>query len=164
MNVGLDMRLVEHQHAGSGGRDFLPEADHRPPGFRRRVHFLGTNFFDVSAGESALEPIQLAVRSVIERAVLEMVTRIYRAPAGSCAIPLGTAQDPLRESGEAPYYPQAAAYPAPQPYAPQPYAPQPAYYAPPAYMGTPGDGGRNSPYRSYSGTDPVGDVRLRGGL
>ena len=54
-------------------------------------------------------------------------------------------------------YPQA-------PYGPQPYAPQPAYYAPPAYMGSYGDGGRNSPYRSFSETDPVGDPRLRGGL
>ena len=127
--------------------------------------FLGTNFFDVSVGESALEPIQLAVRSVIERAVLEMITRVYRAPGASCAIPLGTAEDPLREAGEAPYYPQAYAAPyGQQPYGPQPYAPQPAYYAPPAYMGSYGDGGRNNPYRSFSETDPVGDTRLRGGL
>ena len=164
MNVGLDLRLVN-----TNTLEVVDVISYQKQIIGRQISagvfdFLGTNFFDASAGESALEPIQLAVRSVIERAVLEMITRIYRAPAGSCAIPLGTAQDPLRESGEAPYYPQAAAYPAPNPYAPQPYAPQPAYYAPPAYMGTPGDGGRNNPYRSYSGTDPVGDVRLRGGL
>src|ERR1019366_1118204 len=108
--------------------------------------FLGTNFFDVSVGESALEPIQLAVRSVIERATLEMITRIYRAPGQSCAIPLGTNDDPLRDAGEAPYYPAQVAYGAPYPqapYGPMPYAPQPAYYAPPAYQASYSDAGRN---------------------
>jgi hypothetical protein len=131
--------------------------------------FLGTNFFDVSVGESALEPIQLAVRSVIERAVLEMITRVYRAPGGSCAIPLGTAEDPLREAGEAPYAPPPVPYRqpygppqpyGPQPYGPQPYAPRPGAYTPSAYN----SGGRNSPYGSYGATDPVGDAQLRGGL
>src|SRR5579863_1359776 len=160
MNVGLDMRLVN-----TNTLEVADVISYQKQIIGRQISagvfsFLGTNFFDASVGESALEPIQLAVRSVIERAVLEMTTRIYRAPAGACAIPLGTAQDPLRESGEAPYYPQSAAYAAPN--APQPYAPQPAYYAPPAAMGTSGDAGRNNPYRSFSGTDPVGDVRLRG--
>jgi hypothetical protein len=129
--------------------------------------FLGTNFFDVSVGESALEPIQLAVRSVIERATLEMITRIYRAPGASCSIPLGTNDDPLRDAGEQPYYPAQVAYAAPypqqQPYGPAPYAPQPAYYAPPAFQASYSDAGRNSPYRSYNGGEP-GLLGLRGGL
>jgi curli production assembly/transport component CsgG/holdfast attachment protein HfaB len=127
--------------------------------------FLGTNFFDVSVGESALEPIQLAVRSVIERATLEMITRIYRAPGQSCAINLGTSDDPLREAGEAPYYPAQVAYAAPYAPAPyqQPYAPQPVYYAQPAYAPGYGDGSRNAPYRGYSGDGP-GLLGLRGGL
>jgi len=167
MNVGLDMRLVN-----TSTLEVADVISYQKQIIGRQVSagvfsFLGTNFFDVSVGESALEPIQLAVRSVIERAVLEMITRVYRAPGGSCAIPLGTADDPLREAGEAPYYPPQMAYAAPygpQPYGPQPYAPQPVYYAPPAYMGNPGEGGRNNPYRSFSETDPVGDPRLRGGL
>ena len=126
MNVGLDMRLVN-----TNTLEVADVISYQKQIIGRQVSagvfsFLGTNFFDVSVGESALEPIQLAVRSVIERAVLEMITRIYRAPGGSCAIPLGTAEDPLREAGEAPYYPRRAAYaaptPMPQPYAPQPYA------------------------------------------
>ncbi len=126
--------------------------------------FLGTNFFDLSVGESALEPIQLAVRSVIERATLEMITRIYRAPGQSCSINLGTNDDPLREAGEQPYYPAQMAYAAPYaPAYPQPYAPQPqpVYYAQPApgY----GDASRNAPYRSYGGDGP-GLMGLRGGL
>jgi curli production assembly/transport component CsgG/holdfast attachment protein HfaB len=129
--------------------------------------FLGSNFFDLSVGESALEPIQLAVRSVIERAVLEMVTRIYRAPGNACSIPLGTPDDPLREAGETPYNPPQVAYAAPyrQPNAPTvPHAPQPANYTPPPYQGNVGDGSRNNPYGGYGSGDPVGDVRLRGGL
>jgi curli production assembly/transport component CsgG/holdfast attachment protein HfaB len=102
-----------------------------------------------------LEPIQLAVRSMIERATLEMITRIYRAPGPACAIPLGNSDDPLRGAGE--YYPQMA-------YAgPQPYPPQPAYYAPPSYQTSYGDAGRGTPYRGYYDPDP-GLVNLRGGL
>jgi curli production assembly/transport component CsgG/holdfast attachment protein HfaB len=114
-------------------------------------------------GESALEPIQLAVRSVIERAVLEMITRVYRAPGASCAIPLGNAQDPLRDGYEAPFYPQQTAYAAP--YAPQPYAPQPypqAAYAQPAYAPY---GNRAAPYGGYYSADAQpGLLGLRGGL
>ena len=96
MNVGLDMRLVN--------TNTLEVAD--VISYQKQIighqisagvfDFMGTNFFDLSAGESALEPIQLAVRSVIERATLEMVTRIYRIPSGGgvCASPLNTAADP----------------------------------------------------------------------
>ena len=86
MNVGLDLRLVN-----TNTLEVADVISYQKQIIGRQVSagvfdFLGTNFFDVSVGESALEPIQLAVRSVIERAVLEMVTRIYRAPAGACAI------------------------------------------------------------------------------
>jgi len=170
MNVGLDMRLVN-----TNTLEVADVISYQKQIIGRQVSagvfdFLGTNFFDVSVGESALEPIQLAVRSVIERATLEMITRIYRAPGQSCAIPLGTNDDPLRDAGETPYYPVQAAYGAPypqpygpQPYGPAPYAPQPAYYAPPAYQASYSDAGRNSPYRSYEGGNP-GPLGLRGGL
>ena len=90
MNVGLDMRLVN-----TNTLEVADVISYQKQIIGRQVSagvfdFLGTNFFDVSVGESALEPIQLAVRSVIERATLEMITRIYRAPAGACSIPLGT--------------------------------------------------------------------------
>jgi len=38
---------------------------------------LNGNAFDLSAGEGALEPLQLGVRSVIERATVEMVANLY---------------------------------------------------------------------------------------
>jgi curli production assembly/transport component CsgG/holdfast attachment protein HfaB len=161
MNVGLDMRLVN-----TNTLEVADVISYQKQIIGRQISagvfdFLGTNFFDASVGESALEPIQLAVRSVIERATLEMITRIYRAPGQSCDIPLGTAADPLRDAGERPYYPQAAyAAPYPQPYQ-QPYAPQPVYYAPqPAYAESYSDRPRNSPYRSYVSPE----TGLRGGL
>ena len=68
MNVGLDMRLVN-----TNTLEVADVISYQKQIIGRQVSagvfdFLGTNFFDVSAGESALEPIQLAVRSVIERA------------------------------------------------------------------------------------------------
>ena len=57
--------------------------------------FLGANFFDASVGESALEPIQLAVRSVVERATLEMMVRLYHT-GGTCS----AVTDPLADSTE----------------------------------------------------------------
>jgi curli production assembly/transport component CsgG/holdfast attachment protein HfaB len=42
--------------------------------------FLNGNVFDVSAGEGALEPLQLAVRATVERGVLEMMANLYGAP------------------------------------------------------------------------------------
>jgi curli production assembly/transport component CsgG/holdfast attachment protein HfaB len=156
MNVGLDMRLVN-----TNTLEVADVISYQKQIIGRQISagvfdFLGTNFFDVSLGESALEPIQLAVRSVIERATLEMITRIYRAPGQACAIPLGTNDDPLRDAAE--YYPQTA-YAGPEPYAP----PQPAYYAPPSYQMSQGDAGRGSPYRGYHDPDP-GLINLRGGL
>ena len=147
MNVGLDLRLVN--------TNTLEVAD--VISYQKQIighqvsagvfDFMGTNFFDLSAGESALEPIQLAVRSVIERATLEMVTRIYRVPPGSvCAAPLNTAADPL---GDAPYPRQAANQPNPA-------------YPPAAYSMENNDDSRQIPYRGYSSGDAVGDVRLRG--
>jgi curli production assembly/transport component CsgG/holdfast attachment protein HfaB len=39
--------------------------------------FANGNVFDIGVGERAMEPIQLAVRSTIERAVLEMTANLY---------------------------------------------------------------------------------------
>ena len=48
------------------------------------------NVFDVSAGEGALEPMQLAVRSVIERAVLEMMANLYGMPGPEVCLQTAT--------------------------------------------------------------------------
>ncbi len=131
MNIGMDLRLVN-----TSTLEVADVISYQKQIIGRQISagvfdFLGTNFFDISVGESALEPIQLGVRSVLERAVLEMTTRIYRTPPTACASPLGTDSDPLR--GDRHYAPQPVR--GPQPYVQQSYAQPPAYgpqqYAPP---------------------------------
>ncbi|WP_019962350.1 holdfast anchoring protein HfaB [Woodsholea maritima] len=77
MNVGLDLRLVDTQT--------LEVVD--VVSYQKQIvgHEMSAGVFsfwndvvlDVSGGGRSLEPIQLAVRSVIERAVLEISAQIY---------------------------------------------------------------------------------------
>ena len=93
MNVALDLRLVETKT-----EEVVDVASYQKQIIGRQVgagyfQFFGTNVINVSLGQGGLEPVQLAVRSVIERAVVEMVANIYGAPGpGACmgADPLGT--------------------------------------------------------------------------
>ncbi|MEI9991783.1 MAG: holdfast anchoring protein HfaB [Rhizomicrobium sp.] len=95
MNVGLDLRLVDTKTL-----QVVDVISYQKQIIGHQVSagvfdFLGANFFDASVGESALEPIQLAVRSVIERAVLEMTARLYHT-SGSCT----ASTDPLADAGD----------------------------------------------------------------
>jgi curli production assembly/transport component CsgG/holdfast attachment protein HfaB len=141
MNVGLDLRLVN--------TDTLEVVD--VISYQKQIigrqeqagafDFLGQTFFDVSAGESALEPVQLAVRSVVERAVLEMISRLYHTNAGNCAASLGTAADPLAGPGDrAQPIPVAQAITTEDMNHDQP---------------------RKDPYHGYSAVDPATQPRLR---
>jgi curli biogenesis system outer membrane secretion channel CsgG len=143
MNVGLDLRLVN--------TDTLEVVD--VISYQKQIigrqeqggafSFLGATFFDASVGESALEPVQLAVRSVTERAVLEMISRLYKTPGGSCASGLGTAADPLAGPGDrAPASPVIAT----------------ATNNPEEVQHDPS---RKDPYRWYGSSDPVAEPRLR---
>jgi curli production assembly/transport component CsgG/holdfast attachment protein HfaB len=54
--------------------------------------FLNGNMFDLSAGEGGLEPMQLAVRSLIERAAVEFMANLYGMPGPQACMdvdPLG---------------------------------------------------------------------------
>lgn len=95
MNIGVDLRLVD-----TNTLEVVDVISYQKQIIGRQISagafdFLGQTFFDVSLGESALEPIQLAVRSTIERATLEMMSRLYRAPNAACGGTLNTASDPL---------------------------------------------------------------------
>src|SRR5271156_6411517 len=100
MDVGLDLRLIN--------TNTLEVAD--VISYQKQIigrqeqagafDFLGQTFFDASIGESALEPVQLAVRSVIERAVLQMISRLYHQSGVSSANALGAAADPLASPDE----------------------------------------------------------------
>jgi curli biogenesis system outer membrane secretion channel CsgG len=93
MNVALDLRLVETKT-----EEVVDVQSYQKQIFGRQVgagyfQFFGNNVINVSAGDGALEPVQLAVRSVIERAVVEMVANLYGAPGPSACMdadPLGT--------------------------------------------------------------------------
>ncbi|HEX2590865.1 MAG TPA: holdfast anchoring protein HfaB [Rhizomicrobium sp.] len=147
MNIGLDLRLVD-----TNTLEVVDVISYQKQIIGRQVQagvfdFLGHYFFDASLGESALEPVQLAVRSVIERATLEMVSRMYHTSGGACAASLGTSGDPLAEPGgnRAPYPPTAYRQNTT------------AINEERTHVAT-----RQDPYRWYSSNDPVGDSGLRG--
>jgi curli biogenesis system outer membrane secretion channel CsgG len=161
MNVGLDLRLVD-----TNTLQVVDVISYQKQIIGHQVQagvfdFMGQTFFDASIGESALEPIQLAVRSVIERAVLEMTSRLYKIPADACAVNLGTDNDPLADATDRrPAY-QAAA---PVPYQPTP-APAPAAARTTTAMKQEekyNDQSRQEPYRYYSSPDASSDGGLRG--
>jgi curli production assembly/transport component CsgG/holdfast attachment protein HfaB len=144
MNVGLDLRLVD-----TNSLEVVDVISYQKQIIGHQVQagvfdFMGHMFLDASVGESALEPIQLAVRSVIERAVLEMVARLYHAPNANCASGLGTASDPLAGPGDrGPSYPSRMTTTANR---------QEEYRNDPS---------QDDPYRFYSSDDPAAQPRLR---
>jgi curli biogenesis system outer membrane secretion channel CsgG len=92
MNIGLDMRLINTRT--------LEVVD--VISYQKQIvaHQIGIGLFkvwngaagDISVGESGLEPLQLGVRSVIERAAVEMVANLYGMPGPEACMrfdPLG---------------------------------------------------------------------------
>jgi curli biogenesis system outer membrane secretion channel CsgG len=92
MNIGLDLRLVNTRT--------LEVVD--VISYQKQIEgheisagvfdILNGNAFDLSAGHSAQEPLQLAVRAVIERAVVEIMANLYGAPGPQACLANG---DPL---------------------------------------------------------------------
>jgi curli production assembly/transport component CsgG/holdfast attachment protein HfaB len=133
MNIGLDLRLVDTKTL-----EVVDVISYQKQIVGREVQagvfdILGTTILDAGAGESALEPIQLAVRAVVERAVLEMVTRLYRMGPETCNGAMGEAGDPLADPNEAPANGEAPA--------PGAAAPATEEYS---------NESRQDPYRGYS--------------
>ena len=92
MNVGLDLRLVDTRTLQVVDViSYQKQIIGRQVGIGAFDVFHG-NVFNVSAGGGGLEPIQLAVRAVIERAVLEMMANLYGAPGPEVCLQNG---DPL---------------------------------------------------------------------
>lgn len=87
INVGLDLRLVK-----TDTLEVFDVISYQKQIIGRELSFgifdfANGNVFDVGVGGRAQEPIQLAVRSVIERASLEMMANLYGAPnADVCAL------------------------------------------------------------------------------
>lgn len=104
MNVALDLRLVQ-----TTTLEVVDVISYQKQIIGREVSagvfdFLNGNVFDVSAGSGAMEPVGLAVRSLIERATLEMMANLYGAPGPEVC--LDAANDPLNTVGPTGgYYP-----------------------------------------------------------
>jgi curli biogenesis system outer membrane secretion channel CsgG len=148
MNVGLDLRLVN-----TNTLEVVDVISYQKQIIGRQEQagvfdFLGAKFFDASVGESALEPIQLGVRSVIERAVLETIARLYHTPPGACTSNLGTAADPLAGPGD------QARVASDQMTSAQP--------APTTIEENRNDASHQDPYHWYSSSDPATEPSLRG--
>jgi holdfast attachment protein HfaB len=78
LNIGLDLRLVETRSLEVVDViSYQKQIIGREIGAGIFAFFNNQNIIDISAGTRALEPVQLAVRSVIERAVLEMSANLY---------------------------------------------------------------------------------------
>ncbi|MDX5393372.1 MAG: holdfast anchoring protein HfaB [Caulobacteraceae bacterium] len=94
MNIGMDLRLINTRTL-----EVVDVISYQKQVIGREVgvglfDFLGGNVFDVSAGTGALEPMQLAVRSLIERAVIEMTANLYGMPGPQACL----SSDPLAGS------------------------------------------------------------------
>lgn len=94
INVGVDLRLVSTRTL-----EVVDVISYQKQIIGREVSagifdFANGNIFDVGAGERAMEPIQLAIRSTIERAVLEMTANLYGVPdADACGALAREARD-----------------------------------------------------------------------
>jgi curli biogenesis system outer membrane secretion channel CsgG len=91
MNIGMDLRLINTRTL-----EVVDVISYQKQVVGREVgaglfDILGGNIFDVSAGAGALEPMQLAVRSLVERAVVEMTANLYGMPGPRACL----ATDPL---------------------------------------------------------------------
>jgi curli biogenesis system outer membrane secretion channel CsgG len=77
MNVAMDLRLINTRTL-----EVVDVISYQKQVVGREVSagifdILGTTIADISGGEGALEPMQMAVRSLIERAVVEMTANLY---------------------------------------------------------------------------------------
>ncbi|MFE9083091.1 holdfast anchoring protein HfaB [Brevundimonas sp. NPDC003935] len=107
MNVAIDLRLVQ-----TTTLEVVDVVSYQKQIVGREVSagvfdFLNGNVFDISAGTSGLEPVQLAVRALVERATVEFMANLYGAPGPEVC--LNPANDPL---GDSPVGPTGGYYPA----------------------------------------------------
>jgi len=93
MNIALDLRLVQ-----TTTLEVVDVVSYQKQIIGREVSagvfdFLNGNVFDISAGEGGLEPVQLAVRALIERATVEFMANLYGAHGPEVCLSAGP--DPL---------------------------------------------------------------------
>ena len=94
MNVGIDLRMINTRTL-----EVVDVISYQKQVVGREVSlgvfdFWNGNLFDISAGTGALEPLQLAVRGLVERAVVEMTANLYGMPGPEACM----TYDPLNAS------------------------------------------------------------------
>ncbi|MNH77888.1 Curli production assembly/transport component CsgG [compost metagenome] len=107
MNVAIDLRLVQ-----TTTLEVVDVVSYQKQIVGREISagvfdFLNGNVFDISAGTSGMEPVQLAVRALVERATVEFMANLYGAPGPEVC--LNPANDPLADT---PVGPTGGFYPA----------------------------------------------------
>ncbi|HEY1071412.1 holdfast anchoring protein HfaB [Brevundimonas sp.] len=107
MNIAIDLRLVQ-----TTTLEVVDVVSYQKQIVGREISagvfdFMNGNVFDISAGTSGLEPVQLAVRALVERATVEFMANLYGAPGPEVC--LSPANDPL---GDSPVGPTGGYYPA----------------------------------------------------
>ncbi len=101
MNVAMDLRLINTQTL-----EVVKVISYQKQILGREISvgvfdFLGSTILDIGVGERALEPIQLAIRAVTERAILDIMKDMDPRAKTHCGIQLESASDPLADRGEA---------------------------------------------------------------
>jgi curli biogenesis system outer membrane secretion channel CsgG len=101
MNVAMDLRLINTQTL-----EVVKVISYQKQILGREISlgvfdFLGSTILDIGVGERALEPIQLAIRAVTERAILDIMKDVEPRAAAQCGVQLESASDPLADRGEA---------------------------------------------------------------
>ena len=85
LNVGIDLRLVNTRSLR-----VVDTVSYQKQIIGRELtagvfEFFNDKLLDVGAGERSLEPIQLAVRSVVERGTFELMRDLHKLPRNTCA-------------------------------------------------------------------------------
>ncbi|HVV34019.1 MAG TPA: holdfast anchoring protein HfaB [Vitreimonas sp.] len=96
MNIALDFRLIDTRTL-----EVVDVISYQKQIIGREVRagvfsFFGDTMVDIAAGERGLEPVQLAVRAGVERAVVQVMSRFYHVTDSSvCGQELAAHGDPM---------------------------------------------------------------------
>lgn len=167
MNVAVDLRLVD-----SISQEVVAIAAYQKQIVGREIRagvfdIFGGVAVDLSGGQSALEPLQLGVRALIERGVYDVAAELYGLTGSACLPPVQTAdtaggyrrlrslQPPVTERPAPAFAAAAAPVPAPN------RVPAPL---PPVQPGTPLASPLNLPAPASAGNPalPMGAVPVEG--
>lgn len=96
MNIAMDFRLIDTRTL-----EVVDVISYQKQIIGRELRagvfsFFDDTMVDIAAGERALEPVQLAVRAGVERAVVEVMSNFYRVSDSSvCQAELASEGDPM---------------------------------------------------------------------